>query len=72
MKLNEQLRVKLIHCGNSNIANPMDTVDKNIFFMPMGLFPLAKTLKDNGFDSEILHLDLEKGKKLMKLLTLLH
>lgn len=64
MKLSKQLSVKLIHCGNSNIANLTDTVDKNIFFMPMGLFPLAKVLKDNGFDSEILHLDLEKGKEI--------
>ncbi len=61
MNSNGQLCVKLIHCGNSNIANPEDTSDKNIFFMPMGLFPLAKALKDKGFDSEIIHLDLEKG-----------
>ncbi|MCP5102229.1 MAG: hypothetical protein GY950_02565 [bacterium] len=51
--------VKLIHCGNVNIANPEDNSQKNIFYIPMGLFPMAHRLKLNDFDIEIIHLDIE-------------
>jgi hypothetical protein len=53
--------VKLIHCGNRNITNPQDQAEKNIFFFPMGLFPMASDLKKEGFDVEIINLDLESG-----------
>jgi amino acid adenylation domain-containing protein len=56
-----RLCVKLIHCGNKNIANPEDKSEKNIFFAPMGLFAMAHNLKEKGFDIEIIHLDLESG-----------
>ncbi len=64
----KKLSVKLIHCANINIANPDDREEKNTFFMPMGLFPLAKVLKDNNFDSEIIHMDLEEGKDIQQIL----
>ncbi len=50
--------VKLLHCGNINLANENDTAQKNVFYMPMGFFALASVLKNNGFDVEILHSDL--------------
>ena len=50
--------VKLIHCGNRNITNPDDKEEKGIFYLPMGLFPMASHLKKNGFDVEIINLDL--------------
>jgi hypothetical protein len=55
------LYVKLLHCGNRNITNPQDQAEKNIFFFPMGLFPMASELKKQGFDVEIINLDLESG-----------
>ena len=55
------LSVKLIHCGNRNITNPRDQAEKNIFFFPMGLIPMASELKKQGFDVEIINLDLESG-----------
>ncbi len=61
MTKNRRLCVKLIHCGNRNIANPDDNAEKSIFFIPMGLFPLADKLKKNGVDIEIINLDLETG-----------
>lgn len=63
-----KLCVKLIHCGNINIANPEDQVQKNIFFMPMGLFPLAGVLKQHDFDVEIIHTDLEYNKEIKEIL----
>jgi radical SAM superfamily enzyme YgiQ (UPF0313 family) len=68
MTPSDRLCVKIIHCGNVSIANPRDREQKNIFFMPMGLFPLADQLRKNGFDAEIIHLDLEAGKNLEDIL----
>jgi len=34
MNAHRRLCVKLIHCGNVNIAHPQDKEEKNIFFMP--------------------------------------
>ncbi len=63
-----QLCVKLIHCGNKNIANRKDVSEKNVFYMPMGLFPLASVLKQNGIDAEIIHLDLVTGDQIEDIL----
>jgi radical SAM superfamily enzyme YgiQ (UPF0313 family) len=51
---------KLIHCGNTSLVNTRDTQEKNIFFMPMGIFALAQMLKQDGVDVEIIHSDLEQ------------
>jgi hypothetical protein len=56
-----QLCVKLIHCGNNSLANAEDQCEKNIFFMPMGVFALASALTENGIDAEIINSDAEKG-----------
>jgi radical SAM superfamily enzyme YgiQ (UPF0313 family) len=56
-----QLCVKLLHCGNNSLANAEDQGEKNIFFMPMGLFALASVLVENGIDAEIINSDSEKG-----------
>lgn len=50
--------IKLIHCGNKNIANPKDNAQKNVFFMPMGFCALGGILKEKQFDVEIIHSDL--------------
>jgi radical SAM superfamily enzyme YgiQ (UPF0313 family) len=68
MNSNGQLCVKLIHCGNRNILNPADNLTKSIFYMPMGLFPMATNLKAIGVDVEILHLDLEGGRDIEEIL----
>lgn len=68
MNANKRLSVKLIHCGNANVVNPDDREQKNIFFMPMGLFPLADALRTAAFDVEIIHLDLEAGKTIEEIL----
>jgi radical SAM superfamily enzyme YgiQ (UPF0313 family) len=60
--------VKLIHCGNNSLANPEDQCEKNIFFMPMGLFGLANALTQNGIDAEIINSDSERGKKIDEIL----
>jgi radical SAM superfamily enzyme YgiQ (UPF0313 family) len=60
MNREQPFHVKLVHCGNENIANPGDRKQKNIFFMPMGIFPLANCLQEGGVDVEIIHMDLEK------------
>lgn len=65
-----QLCVRLIHCGNRNIANPKDNSPKNAFYMPMGLFPLASILKQNGVDVEIINLDLAVGHEIEEILDL--
>ncbi len=59
MNKTNQLCVKLIHCGNKNIANPDDREEKSNFYIPMGVFPMANHLKKNGFDVEIINLDLD-------------
>ncbi|GAE88109.1 B12-binding domain-containing radical SAM protein [Acetivibrio straminisolvens] len=58
MRSDNKLCVKLIHCGNKNIANPADNAQKNVFFMPIGFCALGYELKKNGFDVEIIHSDL--------------
>ncbi|NIM16716.1 MAG: hypothetical protein GTO45_32400 [Candidatus Aminicenantes bacterium] len=63
-----QLCVKLVHCGNMNIANPMDTAQKNTFFLPMGLFSLADILVKHGVDAEIIHLDIENKQTIEEIL----
>ncbi|MCU0285336.1 MAG: cobalamin-dependent protein [Acidobacteria bacterium] len=71
MNANNQLCVKLIHCGNRNIACPQDQGEKNIFIMPMGLFALADALKkntDGTIDIEIIHMDIESGKPIEEIL----
>jgi len=62
--------VKLIHCGNNSLVNRDDQSEKNIFFMPMGLFALASTLRENGFDAEIIHSDSEKGGAIDEILAI--
>lgn len=68
MNSNGQFCTKLIHCGNNNIANPEDQIEKNIFFMPMGLFALANALRENGIDAEIISSDVEKNKSIQEIL----
>lgn len=70
MNLKNQLCIKLIHCGNININCPEDWGQKNIFFMPMGLFSLANVLAKYGVDVEIIHLDFEKERNIDKILDL--
>lgn len=70
MNTNNQLKVKLIHSANTNLANSNDRAEKNIFYLPMGLFPLGNTLRDNGFDVEIIHSDLVDGKELKEIIDL--
>ncbi len=70
MNPGRRLRVKLIHCGNVNIAVPQDNSQKNIFYMPMGLFPMADVLKKHGFNIEIIHLDLESESPIEEILDL--
>lgn len=65
---NDGLCLKLFHCGNRNIVNVEDNLEKNVFFIPMGLFALAEICKKNGFDVEIIHSDLEAGKKIEEIL----
>lgn len=65
---NDGLCVKLFHCGNRSIVNVEDNLEKHAHFMPMGLFGLAETCKKNGFDVEIIHSDLEVGKKIEEIL----
>jgi radical SAM superfamily enzyme YgiQ (UPF0313 family) len=55
----EQLRIKLIHCGNRNISDVDDNMDKHVFYMPMGLLSLGSCLEERNFDVELIHLDLE-------------
>jgi len=54
------LRVRLVHCGNRNPADPADSAEKNVFFMPMGIFGLAGVLRDAGCEVKIVHGDLEE------------
>lgn len=68
MNSNGQFYTKLIHCGNNSIANPEDQIEKNIFFMPMGLFALADVLRENGIDAEIINSDAEKNKSIQEIL----
>lgn len=68
MNKKKDLNVKLIHCGNVNISNPKDNLEKNLFFMPMGLFALANILRENKFDIELIHLDFEQGKEITEIL----
>lgn len=68
MNENKQFCIKLIHMGNISMVNPEDRQQKNIFFMPMGLFPLADILARNGFAAEIIHTDLEAGKSIREIL----
>ncbi len=69
MNSKKQLCVRLVHCGNRNIANPKDTLEKNAFYLPMGLFPLASILKRNGVDVEIISLDLVTSDRIEKILN---
>ena len=68
MNSKKRFCIKLIHCGNNNLANPGDKEEKNIFFMPMGLLPLADALKQRGADVEIIHSDLETGRNIEEIL----
>jgi radical SAM superfamily enzyme YgiQ (UPF0313 family) len=70
MSTNNQLCIKLVHCGNINIVDPEDKEQKNTFFMPMGLFALGKVLQQNKFDSEIIHLDFYTDQTLTDILDL--
>lgn len=67
MNRDGQLCVKLIHCGNKSLANPEDQSEKNIFFMPMGLFALAASLAENAVDVEIINSDLEKSRPIREI-----
>ena len=68
MNSNDLLCFRLFHCGNTNVANPRDSQEKNIFFMPMGLFAMANELNKNKVNVEILHSDLEAGKDIREIL----
>ncbi|MCP4152955.1 MAG: hypothetical protein GY757_34805 [bacterium] len=70
MNSKKQLTVKLIHCGNRNITEAADNVEKYVFWLPMGLFSLAAELKRNGNDVEMIHLDLETGKNIAEILDI--
>ncbi len=61
--------MKLIHCGNNSLVNPRDQSEKNIFFMPMGLFALASALGESGVEVEIIHSDAEKGRAIDRVLA---
>lgn len=61
MSSGKQLCIKLIHCGNVNVANQVDNGQKNIFYMPMGLLALAGALDKEGFDVQVLHMDIESN-----------
>lgn len=65
-----RLCVKILHCGNRNITVPADSRNKYVFYMPMGLFSLASFLDKNGFDVEILHLDLEADSTIEDLMNI--
>jgi hypothetical protein len=67
---NPLLSVKLIHCNSINIANPNDDIEKNIFYLPMGVFALAALLEKEGIAVEILHMDLEAGTPPREILAL--
>lgn len=58
--MKSKFKIRLIHCGNTNPTS-MAGNNMNIFFMPMGIFPLANTLKEQGYDVQILHTDLERN-----------
>jgi len=62
MNPSNSFKIKLIHCGNINFTEPGDRGQKNIFFMPMGVFALADALTKSGYNTEIVHLDLEANK----------
>lgn len=64
MDSNKRFCVKLIHCGNKNLANNEDNAQKNIFFMPIGFCALGSVLRENGFDLELIHSDLVDSKTL--------
>lgn len=68
MKPDGRLCVKLFHCGNNSLANAEDQREKNIFFMPMGVFALASALTGNGVDAEIINSDSEKGNPIEEIL----
>jgi radical SAM superfamily enzyme YgiQ (UPF0313 family) len=68
MNSSDQLCIKLIHCGNRNIANPEDQLTKSSFYMPMGFFSMASELDREGFDVEIIHLDLEETQDIESIL----
>ncbi len=69
MNPKKQFCMKFIHCGNISLANPEDKEQKNIFFMPMGLFPMADIMEKNGVDVEIIHSDLEAGKSIEEIIN---
>lgn len=64
MDSKKEFCVKLIHCGNKNMANNQDNEQKNIFFMPIGFCALGSVLRENGFDVELIHSDLVDVKTL--------
>jgi hypothetical protein len=68
MDSNNRLCFQFLHCGNISLANPQDREEKNIFFMPMGLFPMADVLNKEGVNVKILHTDLETGKPIHEIL----
>lgn len=68
MDSNNRLCVKIIHCGNVSLINPQDREQKNMFFMPMGLFPLADALRRNEINVEIIHLDMEIDQSIKEVL----
>lgn len=61
-------QVKLIHCGNRNLANPDDNLEKNVFFMPMGIFALAGVLRESDIEVEIIHPDIETGETIEEIM----
>lgn len=66
MNSTKRFCVKLIHCGNKNIANPGDNAQKNVFFMPIGFCALGSILKENQFDVEIIHSDLTDSQRFLE------
>lgn len=67
-QMGKELYIKLIHCGNRNLTNSNDSANKNVFYMPVGLFAIADVLKKNGCNIEMIHSDLEAYYDLEKVL----
>lgn len=62
--------IKIIHCGNLSIDPNVVNMEKYVFYMPMGIFSLGSILNKNGYDVELIHLDLEVGKSIDEILDL--
>lgn len=62
--------IKLFHAGNINHIDKDHSGQKNVFFMPMGIYALAHELSKNNFDVEVIHSDLISEKDFFENLNL--